>query len=88
MKVLDLVTLKDYPNYALEFGITTWTENLPENQQQECVRNRYDSGEGNSHKNKILGLKDFDISYLLWEDRTAQSIIRITLNKSILPVFE
>jgi hypothetical protein len=50
MNVKDTVTYPEYPQYAIEWGISTWTEHLPSNKQLYSIRNRYNLKSGRFNK--------------------------------------
>lgn len=91
MIVKDEVRLNDYPNYRLEFGIATWTEKLPEAEQEESVRNRYDMEDGHfsPHNSSEIPLNDieFIICECLKRDKLSTSSL-INILKEIPPSIE
>lgn len=50
MIVKDQITYPEHSKYAIEWGGATWTENLPEEQQDKSIRNRYETESGKFNK--------------------------------------
>jgi hypothetical protein len=63
MKVQDTYRDERWPNYRLEFGISSWSQDKPTELQNESVRNRYDLDDGrfSPHQSSEIPLGDIPL---------------------------
>lgn len=80
MIVKDRVTLEEYPNYSIEFGVSSWTQNLPESKQSQSVRNRYDTEDGRftPHNSSEIPIEDIERIVCECMKRDKISILKIS----------
>jgi len=76
MIVEEIIRFDDLPNYSIEFGISTWTENEKEENQTFSIRNRFDTEEGKFNVHASSELDFWDLEQLIIESLRRDRINR------------
>lgn len=96
MEVQHSKTFANIPNYSIEWGLATWTQDEDEEDKESVVRNRYDRADGgfNVRGSSEISMTDFNrlidesIKENQFSSKELKSILKMTLKKNIKNTFK